>query len=177
MLPITSTDAIVPLILLFLPSAVFCTIHSNRQALSYNLDVAYTSPSDFLSGWDFYSGSDPTHGSVGLSNASSVKPISALFVAEDSAVAFSLAVDSTTVLDPNGPGRGVVRITSQKAWTHGLFVVDIAHMPAPSCGIWPACKPSLFLLSSFFFLFTSFLLFPLSFRFFLLCSNIDVKSY
>jgi hypothetical protein len=41
----------------------------------------------------------------------------------------------------NGVGRKSVRIETKDSWTHGLFVVDLNHMPtsAPSgCGTWPA---------------------------------------
>lgn len=50
-----------------------------------------------------------------------------------------MGVDSVTMLNPNGTvGRNSVRITSQKSWTHGLFISDINHMPGGICGTWPA---------------------------------------
>lgn len=39
---------------------------------------------------------------------------------------------------PNGgPGRPSIRLTSNNNYTHGLFVIDLAHMPF-GCGTWPA---------------------------------------
>lgn len=35
-------------------------------------------------------------------------------------------------------GRASLRLTSQQSWTHGLFILDLAHMPATACGTWPA---------------------------------------
>ncbi|KAB2572012.1 putative endo-1,3(4)-beta-glucanase [Lasiodiplodia theobromae] len=35
-------------------------------------------------------------------------------------------------------GRPSIRLESKDSWTHGLFMVDIAHMPGQSCGVWPA---------------------------------------
>ncbi|KAE8445251.1 hypothetical protein EG329_013623 [Mollisiaceae sp. DMI_Dod_QoI] len=50
-----------------------------------------------------------------------------------------MGVDYTTVLNPNGGlGRDSVRITSNKAWIHGLVILDLAHMPSTDCGSWPA---------------------------------------
>lgn len=43
-----------------------------------------------------------------------------------------------TVLTYPGVGRKSVRITSQKSWTHALFISDIVHMPGGICGTWPA---------------------------------------
>lgn len=51
-----------------------------------------------------------------------------------------MGVEHSVALDPAGPGRKSVRISSQKSWTHGLFLADISHMPGGICGTWPACK-------------------------------------
>lgn len=62
-----------------------------------------------------------------------------LIAASDYASVY-IGVDHSSVLSPAGPGRKSVRITSQKSWTHGLFVAEISHMPGGICGTWPACK-------------------------------------
>ncbi|KAG0649466.1 putative endo-1 [Hyphodiscus hymeniophilus] len=49
-----------------------------------------------------------------------------------------MGVDNVTVLTYPGTGRKSVRISSQKSWTHGLFISDIVHMPGGICGVWPA---------------------------------------
>jgi hypothetical protein len=41
-----------------------------------------------------------------------------------------LGVDSTS--------RSSVRLESKTMWRHGLFVYDVAHLPARRCGVWPA---------------------------------------
>jgi beta-glucanase (GH16 family) len=48
-----------------------------------------------------------------------------------------MGVDTTHLYDPYGAGRPSVRITSNNAYTHGLFVLDVNHMPF-GCGTWPA---------------------------------------
>jgi hypothetical protein len=53
-----------------------------------------------------------------------------------------MGVDHTTKLSTSAQGRQSVRITTQKSWTHGLFIGDIEHMPDSTCGVWPACKYS-----------------------------------
>ena len=47
-----------------------------------------------------------------------------------------MGVDSTTTA--SGRGRNSIRISSKKSYNHGLFVLDLAHMPAGACGTWPA---------------------------------------
>lgn len=37
-----------------------------------------------------------------------------------------------------GRGRDSVRVHSSALYNHGLFIVDLAHMPASVCGTWPA---------------------------------------
>ncbi|OBT60169.1 hypothetical protein VE03_10456 [Pseudogymnoascus sp. 23342-1-I1] len=46
-----------------------------------------------------------------------------------------LHVDHTNIAPS---GRASVRLTSNKSYTHGLFVTDIAHIPSGVCGTWPA---------------------------------------
>ncbi|KAH8694301.1 putative endo-1,3(4)-beta-glucanase [Talaromyces proteolyticus] len=37
-----------------------------------------------------------------------------------------------------GTGRQSVRLTSTASYTHGLFILNLAHMPGSICGTWPA---------------------------------------
>ena len=48
----------------------------------------------------------------------------------------TMASDSTSIA--SGRGRDSVRLISKNQYTHGLFVVDLAHMPGNACGMWPA---------------------------------------
>jgi hypothetical protein len=48
-----------------------------------------------------------------------------------------MRADSTTVLDPAGPGRKSVRIKSNKSYKEHVVVFDVRHMPE-GCGTWPS---------------------------------------
>lgn len=48
-------------------------------------------------------------------------------------------VDTTQTLSPYANlGRLSIRLTSKQSWTHGLFILDLVHMPVNQCGVWPA---------------------------------------
>ena len=47
-----------------------------------------------------------------------------------------MGADHTNVA--SGRGRNSVRISSKEPYTHGLFVLDMEHMPSSQCGSWPA---------------------------------------
>lgn len=49
-----------------------------------------------------------------------------------------MGVDTTSVLNPNGPGRKSVRIQSKRAYNRALVIADFAHVPGSNCGSWPA---------------------------------------
>lgn len=49
-----------------------------------------------------------------------------------------MRVDTTNNYTDTDVGRPSVRITTKKAYTKGLFIADIAHMPSNACGSWPA---------------------------------------
>jgi hypothetical protein len=51
-----------------------------------------------------------------------------------------LGVDSMNVYQTSDMGRPSIRLTSNEGWTHGLFIADFSHMPASTCGTWPACE-------------------------------------
>lgn len=104
---------------------------------SYLLDTSY-SGSTFFNGWDFWTTSDPTHGYVSYQSQSNAA--SQGLVSSAAGQPAYMGVDSTSTLNPSGTGRNSVRITTEKSWTHGLFIGDIAHMPNSICGTWPACK-------------------------------------
>ena len=48
-----------------------------------------------------------------------------------------LGVDTAHVYPTNGPGRPSVRLESKQSYTHGLYVLNVSHMPQ-GCGTWPA---------------------------------------
>lgn len=90
-----------------------------------------------MQGFSFFDQGDPTNGYVTYSNKdTSIGDGRVTF----NNGRFQMRVDSTTVTNPNGPGRGSVRIESLATWTKGLFVADFAQLPERQCGIWPACE-------------------------------------
>ncbi|KAF2482525.1 concanavalin A-like lectin/glucanase domain-containing protein, partial [Neohortaea acidophila] len=48
-----------------------------------------------------------------------------------------IGVDTTNLWPTGGPGRPSVRLISDNTYTHGLFILDVLHMPF-GCGTWPA---------------------------------------
>ncbi|KAI9734315.1 MAG: hypothetical protein M1834_002419 [Cirrosporium novae-zelandiae] len=112
------------------------TIIIARPTLAYySLEDNYSGGPSFLDSFDFFIGQDPTNGFVTyVDNDTAVA--TGLFV--DNGKSVRLAVDALSTLDPNGPGRNSVRITSKKIYNHGLFIADISHMPGGICGTWPA---------------------------------------
>jgi hypothetical protein len=109
---------------------------SSVQAASYNVVDTFDA-SNFFTQFDFFTAPDPTHGFV--------KYVDAVTASRDGLAGYAdggvyLGVDYTNTTTT---GRPSVRVTSKKAYTKGLFIADIAHMPAgaagsSSCGIWPA---------------------------------------
>lgn len=99
---------------------------------TYNLVDIYNS-NNFFSAFDFYTGADPTHGYVSYQSQSAA---SSQGLINTNYGQVYLGVDSSTY-NPSA-GRASVRLSSKKAYTHGLFIADIAHMPGSICGVWPA---------------------------------------
>jgi hypothetical protein len=93
--------------------------------------------SNFFQKFDFYSGADPTNGFVQYASRQQAN--------NEALAGFSnggvyLGVDHTNTVSS---GRPSTRVTSTATYTKGLFIADIAHMPAGtgehgSCGLWPA---------------------------------------
>lgn len=85
----------------------------------------------------YFQDTDPTHGFVQYISQADAQ--NAGLISQGSGPAY-MGVDYSTTLSTTAQGRQSVRITTQKSWTHGLFIGDIAHMPDSTCGAWPACK-------------------------------------
>lgn len=49
-----------------------------------------------------------------------------------------LGADATARVSSSAQGRDSVRLEAKEAFTYGLLVADIAHMPGSICGSWPA---------------------------------------
>ncbi|KAF8861644.1 hypothetical protein BDZ45DRAFT_713211 [Acephala macrosclerotiorum] len=104
-------------------------------AQSYALDTSY-SGSTFFNSWSFFTGTDPAHGFVQYLSQSDAQ--TAGLISQGSGSPAFMGVDHSTTLATTAQGRKSVRITTQKSWTYGLFIANIAHMPDSTCGVWPA---------------------------------------
>ena len=117
-------------LLLPLSASVACVAGITNS--SYTIADNYNS-TNFFNEFSFFTGQDPTGGFVDYQGGA---PANQSGLAGYSNGAIYLGVDHKTV-NPAG-GRNSVRVTSNKAYTKGLFIADIAHMPAGICGTWPA---------------------------------------
>jgi hypothetical protein len=109
---------------------------SSARAASYNVVDAFDA-TNFFDEFEFFTQPDPTHGFVQYVDAATASRDGLAGFAEG---AVYLGVDYTNTTTT---GRSSVRVTSKKAYTKGLFIADIAHMPAGTadssgCGLWPA---------------------------------------
>lgn len=109
------------------------TIPVELATASYVSKYTFNS-ANFYSSFNFFTGSDPTHGFVSYQSQAAAQ---AQGLVNTNNGQIYLGVDHTTV-NPGGSGRNSVRVTSNQAFTHGLFIADIAHMPGDICGVWPA---------------------------------------
>ncbi|CAO2658729.1 Nn.00g064520.m01.CDS01 [Neocucurbitaria sp. VM-36] len=89
--------------------------------------------SSFLSAFNFFSGTDPTHGFVRYQSEASARSQGLVTVSNNSVY---IGVDYKSKA-PNG--RASVRLESKKLYQKGLFVLDLAHMPSSTCGE-PDCQ-------------------------------------
>lgn len=105
---------------------------SRSVSAQYTIQDSYTA-SNFFDGFSFYDGTDPTHGYVSFVSSSIANTTALAGLSQDQVY---LGVDHTTLNPPNG--RASTRLSSTKAYTHGLFLADIGHMPSSTCGVWPA---------------------------------------
>ncbi|KAL9099127.1 MAG: hypothetical protein Q9163_005328 [Psora crenata] len=105
---------------------------AKTSAADYVLEDNYA-PESFFSGFSFFTGADPTHGYVTYVDQGTAQS-QGLVNTNNGQV--HMGVDSTNVA--SGSGRLSVRITSNKSYNHGLFILDAGHMPGGICGTWPA---------------------------------------
>jgi hypothetical protein len=128
----------------FIPLAYVASITNAvflRRNFSYlNLDAIATyhhvdtyDHTNFFSAFQFITGADPTHGFVNYVDQTTAQNTGLINTKNNQVY---VGVDYTTAYPTNG--RNSVRLTSNKAYTHGLFIADISHMPGGICGTWPA---------------------------------------
>ncbi|KAI9733146.1 MAG: hypothetical protein M1834_003693 [Cirrosporium novae-zelandiae] len=87
---------------------------------------------NFFDHFDFFTDTDPTNGYVN-------------YLSYDDALELGIILDSGTTYmgvdwthTATDPGRKSTRIYSKNTYNHGLFILDLEHMPASICGTWPA---------------------------------------
>ncbi|KAI5999295.1 glycoside hydrolase family 16 protein [Pisolithus orientalis] len=114
--------------------------HLFARTPQYTTNKTYTvqdfyQAEDFFNEWTFFTGSDPTGGNVAYQSMSDATSKGLAYV-DDCDNSTVLAVDSTSSI-PAGGNRPSVRITSNKSYSSGLFILDAATMPV-GCGTWPS---------------------------------------
>ncbi|KAH7926045.1 glycoside hydrolase family 16 protein [Leucogyrophana mollusca] len=90
---------------------------------------------DFFNQWDFFTSADPTGGNVNYQSLQNAQSKGLAYV-DDCDNSTILAVDANSTVAKGG-NRDSVRITSQKTYTGGLFILDASNMPV-GCGTWPS---------------------------------------
>lgn len=117
-------------------TSAFVPIDSKSYVLTHDY-----SGQDFFDNFQFYSGEDPTHGHVKYvdmitANNTGLAGFIAGTDTDSHPQTIYLGVDYTSTSTPNG--RPSTRVSSIDMFNHSLIIADIAHMPAPICGTWPA---------------------------------------
>ncbi|QIW95741.1 hypothetical protein AMS68_001259 [Peltaster fructicola] len=98
----------------------------------YTLEDDYTKDGNFFNMFSFFTASDPTHGTVNYVDRDTAQKNGLINFSNGQAY---MGVDYTNKA-PNG--RASVRVTSNKSYNSGLVILDLAKMPASTCGTWPA---------------------------------------
>ncbi|KAJ3576674.1 hypothetical protein NP233_g285 [Leucocoprinus birnbaumii] len=93
----------------------------------------YSGPS-FFDRWDFFTGPDPTHGTVNYTTQEDAFATGLAYVLPNGKVV--MQGDNTTWLS-QGESRRSVRISSKAQYNGGLFILDLDMAPW-GCGVWPA---------------------------------------
>ena len=91
------------------------------------------SPEKFASMFDFITYDDPSHGYVNYVNQSTAESLGLLKLENGK---LYMGADHTNVA--SGRGRDSIRVSSKPVYNHGLFILDMDHMPNSECGSWPA---------------------------------------
>lgn len=122
--------------ILSISSAVLSILSSCVYATTYNyvLQDVYAGNS-FYNNFNFYTGSDPTHGFVQYLDETTATSSGLIGFGQGTA---KWGVDNTTVYATSSSGRPSVRLEGKTNYNDGLFLVDIKHMPGSICGVWPA---------------------------------------
>lgn len=104
---------------------------------------AVLSPDDVYQGnaffekFNFFTAADPNAGFVQYLDQNTAT--NSRLTSVNDAQQVYIGVDYENVYDVNGGrGRPSIRLETKKSYQYGLFVFDLAHMPANTCGKWSA---------------------------------------
>ncbi|KAI0008572.1 glycoside hydrolase family 16 protein [Xylariaceae sp. FL0662B] len=103
--------------------------------MAYSISTHYAGQG-LLDSFSFLTGHDPNNGFVNYQSREDALAKNIVSIDEFNRV--KLGVDSVNTYSTNDGGRPSVRLTSYEGFTHGLFIADFEHMPASTCGSWPA---------------------------------------
>ncbi|OJT12932.1 hypothetical protein TRAPUB_10497 [Trametes pubescens] len=106
---------------------------ANGSSFIWSIQDIYQG-STFFDTFDFFTGEDPTHGTVNYTDKDTAFANNLSFVTSDGRVI--MKGDDTTSLQ-SGVNRNSVRISSQTQYNTGLFILDLNRAPW-GCGVWPA---------------------------------------
>ncbi|KAF2132329.1 glycoside hydrolase family 16 protein [Dothidotthia symphoricarpi CBS 119687] len=116
------------------PNGTYSPTSDFQTAAAYSLIDTYDA-SNWLNKFDVQAIADPTHGFVEYVNAQQAQQLGLL---KTQGKQLYMGVDSTSFLNPQGPGRKSVRVQSKTAYNRALVIADFAHVPGSACGSWPA---------------------------------------
>jgi len=112
---------------------VTSNITSGSEKVIWIIQDIYNS-SNFFNSFSFFTGADPTHGTVNYVNETEAFALNLSYISSDDAVI--MKGDDTSTLQ-TGQYRNSVRVSSYAVYNTGLFVLDINRAPW-GCGVWPA---------------------------------------
>jgi hypothetical protein len=114
----------IPLILSFIVTLAHCQ--------SFNRLRSYRGLDFFNRAFALYEGYDPTFGYVDYVDLATAEQYGLVNLTEVANTGIARwGVDTVGILDPNANlGRKSIRLQSVKTYTHGLFVLDVKHLPA-----------------------------------------------
>ncbi|KAK6343259.1 hypothetical protein TWF730_010855 [Orbilia blumenaviensis] len=99
--------------------------------LEYSLADAYEGE-HFFDSFDYGNGTEATHGFTNYVTREGAEWSNLTYATPSQAIIRVLPKDVTGTA-----GRPTVKILSRRRYTHGLFILDIVHVPH-GCGTWPA---------------------------------------
>lgn len=99
---------------------------------TFNLLHSYKGLDFFNRAFTLYEGWDPTFGYVDYVSLTVAEQYGLVNITEIGNTGIARwGVDTSSILDPNANlGRKSLRLHSVQTFTHGLFVLDVAHVPA-----------------------------------------------